>query len=77
MSRLRKRLRVKVKPDGSIELPALDIAPGTEVDAVILTANEAQESELDSLALHAALLAEPRLAELWETAEEDAAWADS
>ena len=76
VEQLATRLTVKVNEQGGIDLPDLDLTPGTELELIIFSLRTLDEDEVDSLAVQASVLAQPALAALWDNPEEDAAWRD-
>jgi hypothetical protein len=67
-----QRFAVKVEPDGKVGWPELHLQPGAEFEIIMLPLDE-----LEGSADLSTLLAADTLRHLWDTPEEDEAWAGS
>jgi hypothetical protein len=66
-----QRYIAEVQPGGKIDLPELELAPGTAVEVIILS-NGALEDNPAELSFR---LSRETLAAIWDSPEEDEAWA--
>lgn len=66
-----QRYMVKVRSDGSLEMPAVKFAPGSEVEVIVLAGGVDDDVYLSEAT---ALLSQDAFARVWDSPEEDEAW---
>ena len=69
------RYVLEVLPEGKLDLPPLDFAPGTSVEVIVLPVNGDDDLD-DNPARLSSLLGNNALMSIWDNPEEDEAWRD-